>query len=237
MVGAASFQAVAWPSSLILGSVEGALVVWVASRFFLEARRTGELELLLTTPLGAREIVSAQWRVLLRMLRWPLPVMLVPILLQAISLFAFYNRGMGIMPWKVAYSIAWVAGAVDTVLNVFALCWLGLLFGLRSRGQAAAIVWAVSIARLPPFLLSILSNIAFAFLGRTLGVGYPSLFWAPAVLDVVFLLWLISFAKRHLILALKGSDPLRFGLRHSVGSTMQDAQATLRKVRHWTPTG
>src|SRR5262249_56298563 len=30
----------------------GAVVAWVASRFFINVRRTGELELLMTTPLG-----------------------------------------------------------------------------------------------------------------------------------------------------------------------------------------
>ena len=59
------------------------MFAWAASRFFVEARRTGELELLLTTPLGAKQIVSTQWEVLKRGLRWPLVVMVAPDILQA----------------------------------------------------------------------------------------------------------------------------------------------------------
>ena len=39
--------------------------------YFVEARRTGELELLLTTPLGAEQIVAGQWRALKRLLFAP----------------------------------------------------------------------------------------------------------------------------------------------------------------------
>ena len=54
------------------------LYLWAASqacRFFVEARRSGLLELLLATPLNERQIVAGQWRALLRM--FGLPVLLL----------------------------------------------------------------------------------------------------------------------------------------------------------------
>jgi ABC-type Na+ efflux pump permease subunit len=46
-----------------------------ASRFFVEARRSGLLELLLATPLSERQIVAGQWQALLRL--FGLPVLLL----------------------------------------------------------------------------------------------------------------------------------------------------------------
>ena len=54
------------------------LYLWAASqacRFFVEARRSGLLELLLATPLSERQIVAGQWQALLRM--FGLPVLLL----------------------------------------------------------------------------------------------------------------------------------------------------------------
>jgi ABC-type transport system involved in multi-copper enzyme maturation permease subunit len=55
------------------------LYLWAASqagRFFVEARRSGLLELLLTAPLNDRQIVHGQWRGLLRMFGLPLALLL-----------------------------------------------------------------------------------------------------------------------------------------------------------------
>ena len=41
-----------WMPSLAISALESALIAWAASRFFVEARRTAELEVLLTTPVG-----------------------------------------------------------------------------------------------------------------------------------------------------------------------------------------
>ncbi len=54
------------------------LYLWAASqacRFFVEARRSGLLELLLATPLSERQIVAGNWQALLRM--FGLPVLLL----------------------------------------------------------------------------------------------------------------------------------------------------------------
>jgi ABC-type transport system involved in multi-copper enzyme maturation permease subunit len=53
-----------------------------SSRFFVDARRSGLIELLLATPLSERKIILGQWRALLRMFAVPVSVVLV---LQLIS--------------------------------------------------------------------------------------------------------------------------------------------------------
>ncbi len=84
-LGPSSYPLLSWPLGLATSAFSGALFAWAASRFFVEARRTGELELLLTTPCGASELVSTQWAVLKRQLRWPMLLMLAPALLQTVS--------------------------------------------------------------------------------------------------------------------------------------------------------
>ena len=63
----------------------GCLLAWAASRFFLDARRRGELELLLTTPEGSKNIVSGQWAALKGMIAGPLLVMMVPFVIQVLT--------------------------------------------------------------------------------------------------------------------------------------------------------
>ncbi len=52
------------------------LVAFQACRFFVEARRSGALELLLCTTLRNPELISAQWRAVLRIFLWPLIIFL-----------------------------------------------------------------------------------------------------------------------------------------------------------------
>jgi len=55
------------------------LYLWAGSqacRFFVEARRSGLLELMLATPLTEREIVAGHWRALRRMFVWPVLLLL-----------------------------------------------------------------------------------------------------------------------------------------------------------------
>jgi len=69
--------------TMISGYLQGLIwlfvYVWTASqasRFFVEARRSGFLELLLATPITVREIVRGNWHSFLKTFGWPLLVML-----------------------------------------------------------------------------------------------------------------------------------------------------------------
>ena len=235
-----SYPSVAWSLWLATTTTEGALFAWAASRFFVEARRTGEIELLLTTPLGAREIVSAQWKVLKRRFRWPMLVLLAPAFLQAGYVLLATHGGFGPgNSYRFPYAISSLIGCVDIVLGVGALCWVGLWFGLKAGGQARAIVWTVSLVKGLPYLISILCSILFSVLARSaLGRNSPP-FWImmslPQVATLMFYLGLIRLARRRMLGELAGAEPMRFDLRQSISSAVRDASAAFRKARHWTP--
>src|ERR1039457_1764015 len=241
-LGSSSYLSVMWPLSLAATTLEGALFAWAASRFFVEARRAGELELLLTTPLGAREIVSMQWNVLKRRLRWPMLVMLAPTILQAaitlveLRTASFFGPGGS---FRLRYVISNLFGLMDIFFGVGALCWVGLWFGLKAGGQARAIVWTVGLAKVLPYSIIILCSILFAMLAKS-GLGLRSSpFWIimslPQAVTLLLYLGLIRLARQRLRGELAGAEPLKFDLRQAISSAVHDALSSFRKARHWTP--
>jgi hypothetical protein len=197
--------------SLADSVVEGCLFAWAASRFFVEARRSGELEILLSTPLGANTIVASQWNWLRRLLFWPLLVLIAPIVAQA----AFY-MGWAALPvqfrWPVMISQSLYC--VNLVIGTGALFWMGLWFGLKARSQAGAILRTVLLAKGAPYLISLLlssfSRIVVSTSGRPAASSW--ILWSVSPLvNLCLYLWLIRWARRRLRaeLAHDGPAPLK----------------------------
>jgi hypothetical protein len=225
---------------LATSAFEGALFAWAASRFFVEARRTGELELLLTTPSGAHEIVSAQWEVLKRRLRWPILVMLAPILLELGYLLLRTQGSFGPgHSFMLPYTVSGLIGCVEMFFGVGALCWVGLWFGLKAGGQARAIVWTVSLVNGLPYLMEIVCSFLFrALVNSRVGPWSPP-FWIlmslPQVVTLVLYLGLIRLVRQRLAGELAGAEVMEFDLRQLISSAACDVVAAFRKGRHWTP--
>jgi len=238
-VGPVSYSSMALPLSLAVSALEGALFAWAASRFFVEARRTGELELLLTTPCGAREIVSAQWGVLKRRLRWPMLVMLAPALLEAIyAWLPIQPRFPQSSSYMLRVAISRLVGCVEIPVGIAALCWVGLWFGLKAGRQARAIVWTVILVNGLPYLISILCSILFLKLVR-LTAGQSSFpIWLmmllPQAVILVLYFGLIRLARQHLVGESAGAEVMRFDLGQFLSSEVRGAVSRFHKIRHWT---
>ena len=240
-VGSVSYSSMALPLSLAISALEGALFAWAASRFFVEARRTGELELLLTTPCGAREIVSAQWGVLKRRLRWPILVMLAPALLEAVFAWLSIRPRFPLQSssYMSRYAISRLIGCVEIPVGIAALCWVGLWFGLKAGRQARAIVWTVTLVNGLPYLISIVGSILFSKLVRwTAGQSsYPIwlMMWLPQTLILVLYFGLIRLARQHLVGESAGAEVMRSDLLHFISSEARGAVSRFHRIRHWTP--
>jgi hypothetical protein len=234
-------RGVSWNVTMVLTGLavslfQGALLAWAASRFFIEARQTGELELLLTTPLGAEAIVSGQWNALKRLLRWPVAALLAATILRYFFNYNSWSRSpSGIwpnilvsMPLSVGHLLLWIG----------AVCWAGLWFGFKVRRQAGAIVWTVGLTGGVPLLANLLSVlgqiILFPFLvrsSRTWASSYVNFPWVLSQVAVLFFyLWLIRWAKRRLLERLTGAGPMSASLRPRI-------VAAIRNARRWTPAG
>jgi hypothetical protein len=242
LVRTSSYWTIVMPLELAQSAIEGALFAWAASRFFVEARRTGELELLLTTPFGARQLVSTQWRVLMRLLRWPMMVLLAPALLRTISALVLNQAWLGPSPsfFRLQYAISGLLSCANLFLGIGAFCWLGFWFGLRAGGQARAIAWTVGVVTGLPYLFSMLSWMLFSAMGSLTiswrwSMPYLLLRSLPQVVVLLFYVGLIAVARRHLLRGLADAEATRFDLRYFFSSTVQDVRVVLRKARHWTP--
>jgi hypothetical protein len=229
---------VSWSFALAGTAVIGSLYAWAASRFFVESRRTGELELLLTTPVGAQTLVTDQWKVLKRVIRWPLVLMLAPEVLTGIYLMLMPRFGsMGSL--RTYYAISLPLGMLNTVLGLAALCWLALWFGLRAGGQARAILWSVAVAKALPYVISVLFSILRPLLLAPRTASWSAAQWTvwlvPQGLNVAYSLWLIRLARRRLQGDLTAAGPLQLDLRRAVSSKAREAVSAFRVARHWTP--
>jgi hypothetical protein len=194
--------AVASPLGTIAGLIGATAVAWVASRFFVGVRQSGDLELLLTTPVGAQTVLDDQWRVLKRVFVWPVLCMQAPMLPQLLIGLSAVDPNLSA---SVRLSVALLK--LVTVLNSFlcasALCWLGLWFGLRARTQAGAIVWTAGLGQGLPSLVTLICSILAAstssWATRTARPsGYVIGWWLPELLSTVYFLWLIVFARESL---------------------------------------
>jgi hypothetical protein len=185
-----------WGMSVAVNAVEGCLFGWVASRFFVEARRTGELELLLTTPEGAKTTVASQWNWLKKIFRWPLIVLIVPYgLLCLIMEWDVYARSW----WASFFGIQLLLFAVNTLAGIAALLWVGMWFGWSERSQARAIIRIVLVAVAVPFLISIFGpKVVSLFMPQGFGPGSITPWHIPPVVHLLYYLWLIRWAKRKL---------------------------------------
>jgi hypothetical protein len=235
----AGLQALLWPTSLVTQAAKAGLFAWVASRFFIEARRTGELELLITTPHGAAAIVSAQWNMLKRLFRWPIIVLLLPLLLQFFSILSI-RSGLGIPGgWKLQYVISVVFGGINTCVQVMALCWVGMWFGLRARNQSSAIVWTVVVVGLMPHLLvwafSLAASMLLPFISNTVLMRSLTVSSLSRLFVLGFYFWLILRTRK----LLSGDSPLgelqTIALAKGLGDLWREGTMVLRKARHWTP--
>jgi hypothetical protein len=161
-----------------------ALAVWVAFEAcdsFSEARATGALELLLSTPLPVRQIVRGQHLALRELFFGPIILLLtVEICLAVAQIWLLAQKGSGAFSHiaiilVLGFSIAWF------VLDLFAVAEVGMWFGLTSQRSTQALTKTVlTVLILPlPFLA------CCAFVGPGLMVAKSVIFftWAQSKLE------------------------------------------------------
>lgn len=217
-------------------TIEGALFAWVASRFFVEARRSGELELLLTTPLGAEKLVLTQWEVLKRLARAPVLVMVgLPLVVEGLTMISGYAPSA---LWKYYYALSLLLSMANTILSVGALFWLAPWFGLQMAGQGRVIFWTVLLARGLPYATGLAWSLVYrslmSWVGASRNPGSGS-FWffgflAPQVATLLIYWWLISAARSQL-LGLVGTEAL--DTSQILSRTLMQIGRFIHRARGW----
>jgi hypothetical protein len=233
---------VTWPVAFVGTVISGVLFAWAASRFFFEARRSGELELLVTTPVGAKTIVWEQWLFLRHLLHWPLVVMLLPILPQFFNPFAG-NPSLGLYgnlaAWLPLHFIGVGLASGTVVLSLVAFCWTGMWYGLQARTQGIAVLQTVARVKALPFLFGC-GWLVFTqvFIGSFRNPTMVTFLWfslLPKIGTIVFYGWLIRQMRRRLLGEIRNAEALPFGWSAKLSAKPRSLREALRWVRHWTP--
>jgi len=122
------------PTGLVLNSL---LKLWFATeagRQLAEDRRHGALELLLSTPLGVRDILLGQFLALQRQFLGPLIVVLLADLLFLLSTLSSSLDDAN----RVAWISVWSAAMVMLVADLAGLYWVGMWQGLIAQNPNRA---------------------------------------------------------------------------------------------------
>lgn len=144
-----------------------------AARRFGEERRSGALELLLCTPLSVREILRGQMQSLRRQFFWPAFVLL---------LLWFIFLATLVPHWGSSSSGSLVLMIVGTmvllVLDLCALCWLGMWKGLNARFVSRGILANLfTVLLLPCLLFGMIMAMALSSTGGFMDENFPLALW------------------------------------------------------------
>jgi hypothetical protein len=219
-----------------------AMFALAAGRFFMDARRHGTLELLLTTPIGARDLIRGQKQALLRLLAGPIVVILLPAGATLLILVCFREAMSDqLTPWYAANLVLY---AVKQTLNVLTACTVGLWFGLHCRNAWTLMAWAagltaglqwITTAALYVIYLLVRPDMSFGttqvpFLWKFWEVLSPAAQLIPAF---VLILWANHRIRQDLAGIAEVASPwqdLQLWLRDKLGIAPFPSQ-----VRHLTP--
>ncbi len=185
-----------WPVSCVVYVLIEGLMGLAASRFFYEAQRSGQLEVLMATPVGARTILSAQWRALVRILCWPLGLnYLLSIFLQLVMLSSAFRDSADIKQyWRTEAPVLVLLGVLNAVGWVCATCWLGMLYGLRGQSPLAIISKIGGLSTGIPVVFQVVTGFAMIPLYRFFGtdrLAWLQVDYCERVIVLTYCGWLI----------------------------------------------
>ncbi len=121
------------------------LFAWQACGFFREARRSGLLDLVATTPLRDIDILHGQWGALLRQFY---PPVLFAILSNLLGHWVAAGRAQSSFGGTLAF-VAWLFAAVEITSTCMALAWVGAWYGLNDDRRQLAFLKTVAAVLLP----------------------------------------------------------------------------------------
>ena len=198
--GSATRMGVLSSLHLLVSLASAALLAWAAGRFLYETQRNGELELILTTPIGGKDVVNGNWRALCQPLRAVWLLLVFRILLELTS-SGGTGGGGGLMLFQTFTTL------VVRVLDIIALFWVGMYFGLKARKAIAIIGWTVGLVVAIPWVLS------FMFLVWTSLMMAPPWAASSMVLGVWVLLWPLMMIAKNVLFINWAAGRLRADLR------------------------
>jgi ABC-type transport system involved in cytochrome c biogenesis permease component len=160
-----------------------AMKIWLASeagRRFSEDRKSGALELTLSTPLKVREILEGQFMALLRQFGGTIGIILV-LDITGMILSARMRLSSPDSDWILTC----VAGMIVFVVDLFAIAALGMWLGLSSKRASRAVGQTIFFVMILPWIL-LLALITYMSIVRYSGIeSFKLMLGAYFLLSVV----------------------------------------------------
>lgn len=198
------WAAVKWPKdwntppSYVLAAVLLHIVLkfWIASEAcfrFVEDRKSGAMELLLSTPLSIDEILTGQRRALVR--QFGGPVLYVLAVDFIFLLLGLDSRDLNTSKEQGFWVLLWFCGAGIFVMDLFALSWLSMWLGLSSkqanRAANGAIARILAIPWIAFFFLMTLFGVASVFSKLHLDEDSILILWFILAVanNLIFMIW------------------------------------------------
>jgi ABC-type transport system involved in multi-copper enzyme maturation permease subunit len=175
--------------SVIFGLVGHVLFSLVAGRFLMEARHSGELELLLVTPVGARGLLREMRMALIRIVLGPLYLVAVGgLIASAAAVQMDSDHPFQMLIFSVTYLF-------NSVLQVLAVMRVSMCLASRFQNLFALAGVTVGIVVVLPSIAG--SIMAIVFQGVVLGQAWPGVagFFAVCV-HIAFLRWAGACLRR-----------------------------------------
>jgi len=213
--GARSFARLSsytWGVGLGLSWMRDLVFCWANTRFLVEGRRTGEIELLLTTPRGSKALLPALWQIQCRLFFWPAVVLVSPFVIDALLTLRWDVMGTS--------SLFIMVGMVGRALTVVATIWAAFWFGWTAKSQARAILMTFLVVTGVPFVCSRLLQIILPWnlVFRSFSVAFLNVFvLVPQVINIVYTALVIRWAARRVKAAFPESESLWHGLKPHAG--------------------
>jgi hypothetical protein len=167
-------------TALLLNTMLKGWVASEAARQLTEDRRIGALELLLSTPLSVREILTGQRLALQRQFLGPVVVVLC-------AEFLMWTAGRdSAVGDSSEWGSLWIAGMTMLVADLVALYWVGMWLGLSARNPKRAFSGAVMRVLVLPWIAfgAFLMLIAVSAPGTRSGTGWEELLGTWLVLGL-----------------------------------------------------
>ncbi|MEO7298478.1 MAG: ABC transporter permease [Verrucomicrobiota bacterium] len=184
-------------------TLHGLLKFWVASEAchrFVQDRKIGALELLLSTPLSVAEILRGQRLALFRQFSGA-----VVFVLAVDFLFIFLGLNdrefaLNSLSDKIFWAMLWAAGIIIFVMDLYAISWVGMWMALRSQKVNRASGAALTRILMLPWIAFFLSLTLWGTLLIGGRVGWDEkvmlVYWF--LLCVINNMIFINWAKRNL---------------------------------------
>src|SRR6266540_2451274 len=174
------------------------LLLFITSRCFAEARRGGEMELLLSTPLSARALVLGQWRALWQRLRAPLIV--TAALAGFITIVSLLETDWPFGSVGGSFGVYQTAQCAKNLLCGVAACWLGLYLGLRTESVLRAVGYGLLWLVVGPWIgLSAIWFLSGLLFPATFVIGLMLVWVLPVAINWFYLAGILWWSRRQLI--------------------------------------